>query len=112
MTKMAAAITQAIVEEFGPHEMLNRLSDPWWFQAFGSVLGFDWHSSGLTTVTCGALKQALTRSGSDLDLIVAGGKGKVSRRTPQEIAEAADELPDPQLRGGIRNLPVTGPGGW
>lgn len=92
MTKMAAAITQAIVEEFGPHEMLNRLSDPWWFQAFGSVLGFDWHSSGLTTVTCGALKQALTRSGSDLDLIVAGGKGKVSRRTPQEIAEAADRL--------------------
>ena len=84
MSRMAAAITQAIVEEFGPHEMLTRLSDPWWFQAFGSVLGFDWHSSGLTTVTCGALKHGLNQTKADLDLIVAGGKGKVSRRTPQD----------------------------
>ena len=56
MTKLAGAVTMAIVEEFGPAEMLRRLSDPWWFQAFGCVLGFDWHSSGVTTVTCGALE--------------------------------------------------------
>jgi uncharacterized protein len=80
----------AIVEEFGPAEMLRRLSDPWWFQAFGCVLGFDWHSSGVTTVTCGALKEAAKRCGGDLGILVAGGKGGVSRKTPQEIAQAAD----------------------
>jgi hypothetical protein len=90
MTKLAAAVTMAIVEEFGPAEMLRRLSDPWWFQAFGCVLGFDWHSSGVTTVTCGALKEAAKACGDDLGIVVAGGKGGVSRKTPQEIADAAD----------------------
>jgi hypothetical protein len=90
MTKLAGAVTMAIVEEFGPAEMLRRLSDPWWFQAFGCVLGFDWHSSGVTTVTCGALKEAAKRCGGDLGILVAGGKGAASRKTPQEIADAAD----------------------
>jgi hypothetical protein len=90
MTKLAGAVTMAIVEEFGPAEMLRRLSDPWWFQAFGCVLGFDWHSSGVTTVTCGAMKEAAKACGADLGLFVAGGKGAVSRKTPLEIAEAAD----------------------
>jgi uncharacterized protein len=90
MTRLAAAVTMAIVEEFGPDEMLRRLSDPWWFQAFGCVLGFDWHSSGVTTVTCGAMKQAAKNCGADLGLLVAGGKGAVSRKTPDEIATAAD----------------------
>jgi len=90
MTKLAGAITMAIVDEFGPQEMLRRLSDPWWFQAFGCVLGFDWHSSGVTTVTCGALKEAAKTHGDDLGIIVAGGKGGTSRKTPQEIATAAD----------------------
>jgi hypothetical protein len=90
MTKLAGAVTMAIVDEFGPAEMLRRLSDPWWFQAFGCVLGFDWHSSGVTTVTCGALKEAAKTCGADLGIFVAGGKGAVSRKTPQEIAEAAD----------------------
>ncbi|MGO9109177.1 MAG: DUF763 domain-containing protein [Thermoguttaceae bacterium] len=90
MTKLAAAVTMAIVEEFGPAEMLRRLSDPWWFQAFGCVLGFDWHSSGVTTVTCGALKEAAKVCGSDLGVLVAGGKGATSRKTPQEITDAAD----------------------
>jgi len=89
MTKLAGAVTMAIVEEFGPAEMLRRLSDPWWFQAFGCVLGFDWHSSGVTTVTCGALKEAAKEYGKDLGIIVAGGKGATSRKTPQEIADAA-----------------------
>jgi hypothetical protein len=70
--------------------MLRRLSDPWWFQAFGCVLGFDWHSSGVTTVTCGALKEAAKVYGPDLGILVAGGKGGTSRKTPQEIADAAD----------------------
>ena len=90
MTKLAGAVTMAIVEEFGPAEMLRRLSDPWWFQAFGCALGFDWHSSGVTTVTCGALKEAAKTRGADLGILVAGGKGAVSRKTPREIAEAAD----------------------
>ena len=86
MTKLAGAVTMAIVEEFGPAEMLRRLSDPWWFQAFGCVLGFDWHSSGVTTVTCGALKEAAKTLGKDLGILVAGGKGATSRKTPQEIS--------------------------
>jgi hypothetical protein len=90
MTKLAGAVTMAIVEEFGPAEMLRRLSDPWWFQAFGCVLGFDWHSSGVTTVTCGALKEAAKTFGADLGIIVAGGKGGAGRKTPREIAQAAD----------------------
>ena len=57
----------------GPDEMLRRLADPWWFQAFGCVLGFDWHSSGVTTVTCGALKEAAKMCGGDLGILVAGG---------------------------------------
>jgi hypothetical protein len=69
--------------------MLRRLSDPWWFQAFACVLGFDWHSSGATTVTCGALREAQRIFGDDLGILVAGGKGRTSRKAPQEIAAAA-----------------------
>ncbi|HEU5020499.1 MAG TPA: DUF763 domain-containing protein [Bryobacteraceae bacterium] len=87
MTQLAGAMTMAVVAEYGPDEMLRRLSDPWWFQAFGCVLGFDWHSSGVTTVTCGALKEAHRKLGSELGIFVAGGKGAVSRETPMEIAE-------------------------
>jgi hypothetical protein len=92
MKKMAGAITMAIVDQYGPDEMLQRLSDPWWFQAFGCVLGFDWHSSGVTTVTCGALKEASRELGDDLGILVAGGKGGVSRKTPAEIAEQSARL--------------------
>ena len=63
-------MTMAIVDEYGPVEMLRRLSDPWCFQAFGCVLGFDWHSSGVTTVPCGALKQAQKRLGDDWGIMV------------------------------------------
>lgn len=97
MSKLAGAISMAIVERYGAEEMLRRLADPWWFQAFGSVLGFDWHSSGVTTVTCGALKDAFKRMGPEMGIIVAGGKGGTSRKTPQELAQAGDRfgLPDP-----------------
>jgi hypothetical protein len=85
-------MTMAVVDEFGPEEMLRRLADPWWFQAFGCVLGFDWHSSGVTTVTCGALKEAYKRCGSDLGILVAGGKGAVSRKTPAEIGDISAKI--------------------
>ena len=90
MHKMAGSVCQLIVADRGPGEMLNRLADPLWFQAFGCVLGFDWHSSGLTTVTCGALGEAYRRMGADLGIHVAGGKGGRSRKTPEQIAETAD----------------------
>jgi hypothetical protein len=90
MTKLAGAVTMAIVEEYGAAEILRRLSDPWWFQAFGCVLGFDWHSSGVTTVTCGAMKEAAKIYGDDFGIVVAGGKGAASRKTPSEIESAAD----------------------
>ena len=63
-----------IAAEFGREEVLRRLSDPYWFQAFGCVLGFDWHSSGLTTTVCGALKEGLRGTENELGIFVAGGK--------------------------------------
>ena len=90
MKRLAGAVTMAVVDAHGPEEMLRRLADPWWFQAFGCVLGFDWHSSGLTTVTCGAMKEAAKRLGRDLGLFVAGGKAMEGRKAPREIMEASD----------------------
>ena len=85
MTLLAREITRALVIEFGPGEVMHRLSDPFWFQAFGNLLGFDWHSSGLTTTVCGALKEGLRGLEGETGVFVAGGKGRVSRKTPQEI---------------------------
>jgi len=90
MKVLAREITLAVVSEYGPEEMLRRLSDPVWFQAFGALLGFDWHSSGLTTTVCGALKEGLRGLENDCGLVVAGGKGAVSRKTPSEIEGAAE----------------------
>lgn len=90
MAKLAREITIAIIEEYGSHEMLERLSDPYWFQAFGCVLGYDWHSSGLTTVTCGALKEGIKGIEKELNFFVAGGKGRTSRKTPGEINNWAE----------------------
>jgi uncharacterized protein len=92
MTKLAREITIAVVDEFGPIEMLHRLSDPFWFQAFGCVLGFDWHSSGVTTTVCGALKEGTKNLQTDLGLFIAGGKGGASRKTPSEIENAGPNL--------------------
>src|SRR6478672_13241966 len=87
MAELAPAIAEVMVLEHGRAEFLRRLSDPHWFQAFGCVLGFDWHSSGVTTTVCGALKEGLARHGGELGIFVAGGKGKVSRRTPTELID-------------------------
>jgi len=85
MVKLAEGIVAIIIDEYGNEEFLRRISDPFWFQAFSCVLAYDWHSSGCTTVTCGALKEALKLE--EHGLKVVGGKGKVSRRTPIEIEE-------------------------
>ncbi len=92
MTRLAREITVAIVAEFGAEEMLRRLSHPYWFQAFGCILGYDWHSSGVTTTLCAALKEGLRGMEKELGLFVCGGKGKTSRRTPQELEAWGDAL--------------------
>ena len=92
MTRLAREITITIIAEYGPDEMLRRMSHPYWFQAFGCVLGFDWHSSGVTTTLCGALKEGVKGIEQELGLFVAGGKGATSRRTPSEIEAWGDRL--------------------
>jgi len=92
MTKLAREISVIIIEEFGPEEILRRLSDPFWFQAFGCVLGFDWHSSGLTTTVCGAMKEGVRGLEKELGLFIAGGKGGVARQTPLEIQKWAEQI--------------------
>src|ERR687891_405412 len=92
MVRLSREVTTHIVAEFGSDEMLRRLSDPFWFQAFGCVLGFDWHSSGVTTTVTGALKEGIRGLEDDLGLYVAGGKGATSRKTPSEITTACERL--------------------
>ena len=85
MTELGTAIAEQIVLCYGTSAFLSRLSDPFWFQAFGSVMGMDWHSSGITTSVMGALKRGLNSRFSDLGLFVCGGRGRHSRRTPEEL---------------------------
>ena len=92
MIRLSREITTHVVAEFGPDEMLRRLSDPFWFQAFGCVLGFDWHSSGVTTTVTGAVKEGIRGLEHELGLHAGGGKGAASRRTPEEIERACDRL--------------------
>jgi len=92
MKELARLITIFVISEYGPEEMLKKLSDPFWFQAFGCVLGFDWHSSGITTTVCGALKEGIKGIEKDLGLFVAGGKGRTSRKTPLEIEQVGTYL--------------------
>jgi hypothetical protein len=92
MTKLSAEIARWIVVEQGTAELFRRLSDPIWFQAFGAVIGMDWHSSGVTTTVCGALKLGLREHQNELGLVVAGGKGRTSRQTPAELAAAGQWL--------------------
>ncbi len=92
MVRLAREISVHIVSEFGSEEMLRRLSDPFWFQAFGCVLGFDWHSSGVTTTVTGALKEGIRGLEGDLGFHAGGGKGAASRQTPAEITRACEGL--------------------
>jgi hypothetical protein len=96
MAKLGRAIATLIVDEHGTAGFLRRLADPFFFQALGCIIGFDWHSSGLTTTTCGALKEALGDAG--LGLAACGGKGGTSRQAPGEIREFADTVSLPEAK--------------
>src|SRR5436189_1752186 len=92
MVRLSREIVVYLVSEFGAGDVLRRLSDPFWFQAFGCVLGFDWHSSGVTTTVCGAVKESLKDLDRELGLFAAGGKGATSRKTPSQIAEFCERI--------------------
>jgi uncharacterized protein len=90
MTRLGVVIAQAVILHYGRDEFLRRLSHPFWFQSFGAVMGMDWHSSGITTSVLGALKRGLAPLQNELGLTVCGGRGKHSRRTPDELVAAGD----------------------
>jgi len=90
MTRLGVVIAQAIILHYGRDEFLRRLSHPFWFQSFGAVMGMDWHSSGITTSVLGALKRGLKPLHGELGLTVCGGRGKHSRRTPDELTSAGE----------------------
>lgn len=90
MGKLGLAITEAVLADYGKSGMLSRLSDPFWFQSFGAVMGMDWHSSGITTSVMGALKRSINPLAKELGLYICGGKGKLSRQTPAELLALAE----------------------
>src|SRR5215510_13938264 len=92
MASLGAVICQAIVHSYSRDELLRRLSHPFWFQAFGAVMGMDWHSSGITTSVIGGLKRGLAPLEHELGIHVCGGRGKLSRRTPDELAALGDRV--------------------
>jgi hypothetical protein len=91
MSALGGAIVEAIVMEYGRDSLLQKLSDPFWFQSLGCVLGMDWHSSGITTSVMGALKSAVNKKSADLGIYICGGRGKYSRQTPTELIAIADK---------------------
>lgn len=90
MSKLGVAITEAIITDYGKSALLQRLSDPFWFQSLGCVLGMDWHSSGITTSVMGALKQSVNKRSKELGIYICGGKGKHSRETPAELMKISE----------------------
>jgi uncharacterized protein len=92
MTRLGAGIAENILYHHGPSELLSRLSDPFWFQALGSVMGMDWHSSGITTSVLGALKRGLNPRAHELGIYVCGGRGRHSRKTPDELRAIAERI--------------------
>lgn len=89
MTALGTAITEAIIHDYGTSAFLSRLSDPFWFQALGAVMGMDWHSSGVTTSVMGALKRGLAPKANELGIYICGGRGRFSRNTPSELRSIA-----------------------
>jgi hypothetical protein len=92
MTRLGALMAEAIVREYGRDELLRRLAHPFWFQAFGAVMGMDWHSSGITTSVIGALKRGLAPLSGELGIHVCGGRGKHSRATPGELLAIGEKV--------------------
>src|SRR6478752_157388 len=90
MTTLGTAIAESVVHHYGASELLSRLSDPFWFQALGAVMGMDWHSSGITTSVLGALKRGLNPRAHELGIYICGGRGRHSRNTPAELRLAAE----------------------
>ena len=92
MTRLGAVIAQAIVHHYGRQEFLRRLASPFWFQSFGAVMGMDWHSSGITTSVIGALKRGLAPLEGELGVRVCGGRGRHSRKTPDELVVVGERV--------------------
>jgi len=92
MVTLGTAITESVLSHYGHGAFLSRLSDPFWFQALGSVMGMDWHSSGITTSVMGALKRGLNPKAHELGVYVCGGRGRHSRETPVELLDVASRI--------------------
>ena len=92
MVTLGTAISESVLHHYGRSALLSRLSDPFWFQALGSVMGMDWHSSGITTSVMGALKKGLNPRAHELGVYICGGRGKHSRKTPDELRSIADRI--------------------
>lgn len=92
MVKLGREMTKVLVAEYGPDEFVKRIADPVWFQSLGTVLAFDWNASGLTTILTAALKEAIRNEEKDLGIFICGGKGKTSRKTPDEITKWSQTL--------------------
>src|SRR5438094_842700 len=90
MTLLGTAIVEAVLSEYGRSEVLKRLSDPFWFQSLGAVMGMDWHSSGITTSVMSALKRSINPHAKELGIYICGGKGKFSRRAPMELLSVGE----------------------
>ena len=90
MAKLGFAISESIISEYGTRELLRKLSDPFWFQSLGAVMGMDWHSSGITTSVLGALKRAINPHSKELGIFICGGKGKFSKDAPKELLSVAE----------------------
>jgi hypothetical protein len=91
MSLLGGAIVESIVIEYGRDVLLQKMSDPFWFQSLGCVLGMDWHSSGITTSVMGALKRSVNKRSADLGIYICGGRGKQSRQTPAELIAIANK---------------------
>ncbi len=96
MVKLGREMVRVIVAEYGPEEFIRRMGDPVWFQTLGTVLAFDWNASGLTTILTAALKEAIRHEEHDLGVYIAGGKGKTSRKTPEQILQWSEQLGLPE----------------
>ena len=102
MVKLGQQMTFLIIQDCGPNEFIRRISDPVWFQSLGTVLAFDWNASGLTTILTAALKEAIRGHEKELGIFICGGKGKTSRKTPDEIKNWGERLSLPEEK--VSNL--------
>lgn len=107
MSYLAGEICLIVISEFGTEELLYRLADPFWFQAFGCLLGFDWHSSGLTTTVTAAIKEGLKPIQNEVGFYIAGGKGKTALKTPTEIKLISSQTGFEQAEKLIRTSRLT-----